>query len=169
MSDLIHQFGINWKLLIAQAINFFILLFLLKKFAYGPILKILRKRREEIEGGLKASKEAKEQLERAEELKEKTLQKARGEALAIVSQAEKTAKVHQEEIVQGGHRKAENLVVEAKKIIEEEKAKMGERVYENTQELIKLGLEKVLGRMPTKERDEILIQEALRELKTTKS
>ena len=168
MEELIKHFGIDWKLLIAQAINFFILLFLLKKFAYGPILKILRKRKEEIEGGLKASKEAKERLERAEELKEETLQKARGEALSIVGQAEKTAKIRQEEIVQGGHQKAELIMADAKKVIEEEKAKMGEEVYQNAEALIKLGLEKVLGRMPTKERDEILIQEALRELKTIK-
>lgn len=168
MSELIAHFGIDWKLLIAQAINFFILLFLLKKFAYGPILKMLRKRREEIEGGLKASKEAKERLERAEELKEATLQKARVEGLAIVGQAEKTAKTKQDEIIQGGHRKAEALVTDAKKIIEEEKAKMGEEVYQSAEALIKLGLEKVLGRMSVKERDEILIQEALRELKTVK-
>lgn len=168
MEELIKNFGIDWKLLIAQAVNFFILLFLLKKFAYGPVLKILRKRRGEIEEGLRASKEAKERLERAEELKEETLQKARGEAFTIVGQAEKTAKTRQEEIIQGGHKKAENLVVEAKKVIEEEKAKIGEEVYENAEALIKLGLEKVLGRMPVKERDEILIQEALRELKAIK-
>lgn len=168
MSELIKHFGIDWKLLLAQAVNFFILLFLLKKFAYGPILKILRKRREEIEGGLKASKEAKERLARAEELKEETLQKARGEALAIVAQAEKIAKVKQEEIVQEANKKVETIVADAKNVIAEEKAKMGDEVYQNAQELVKLGLEKVLGRMPIKERDEILIQEALRELKTVK-
>jgi len=168
MSELIKHFGIDWKLLIAQAINFFILLFLLKKFAYGPILKMLHLRREGIERGLKASREAEEKLEQIEELKEDTLKKARRQALTIVGQAEKSAKTRQEEIIQGGHQKAELVMADAKKVIEEEKAKIGEEVYKNAETLIKLGLEKVLGRMPAKERNEILIQEALRELKTSK-
>ena len=38
MSELLHNFGINGKMLLVQAVNFFILLALLSKFAYRPIL-----------------------------------------------------------------------------------------------------------------------------------
>lgn len=167
MSELIKHFGIDWRLLIAQAINFFILLVLLKKFAYHPILKMLQRRRDEIEKGVKFTKEAGEKLEQIEELKEKTLKTANYQALAIVSKAEESAKMRKEEIVEEAKKKVEIIVADAKNVIAEEKAKMGDEVYQNAQELVKLGLEKVLGRMPTKERDKILIQEALRELKTT--
>ena len=98
MSELIRHFGIDWKLLLAQAVNFLILLVVLKKFAYGPILKILKKRKDEIEKGLKFTKEAGERLEQIGEEKEAVLKEARGEALGIVSQAENTAKIRKDEI-----------------------------------------------------------------------
>ena len=42
---------------------------------------------------------------------------------------------------------------------------MGEEVYRDAEGLIRLGITKVLGRMSTEERDEVLVKEALRELK----
>ncbi len=168
MSELIKHFGIDWRLLIAQAINFFILLILLKKFAYGPILKMLRKRREEIEKGVKFTKEAREKLEQIEELKEQTLKTANSQALTIVTKAEESAKVRGEKIIQETNKKVETIVTDAKKAIEEEKAKMGDEVYKNSQILISMGLARVIGKISPAERDKELIAEALKELKTVK-
>ena len=53
MGDLISQLGIDAKLLIAQVINFVVLLVVLYAFAYKPILKMLHKRTEKIEAGSK--------------------------------------------------------------------------------------------------------------------
>ena len=47
--ELLHKLGIDWRLLIAQLINFSVLLFVLYKFLYHPILNILEKRRKQIE------------------------------------------------------------------------------------------------------------------------
>ena len=49
MSELFSKLGIDWKLLIAQIINFLVLLFVLYKFAYRPILSMLEKRTKKIE------------------------------------------------------------------------------------------------------------------------
>lgn len=168
MNELIKHFGIDWKLLLAQAVNFFILFFLLKKFAYGPILKMLRKRREDIEKGVKFSKEAEEKMEKIEELKENTIKAANSQALAIVNKAEETGKTRKDEIIQEANKKVETIVTDAKKIIEEEKSKMGDEVYKNAQELIRLGVQKVIGKMPAGERDKTLIEEALKELREVK-
>lgn len=165
MSELIKHFGIDWKLLLAQAVNFFILFFLLKRFAYGPILKMLRKRREDIEKGIKFSKEAEEKMEQIEELKENTLKTANTQALTIVNKAEETGKVRKDEIIREANKKVETIVADAKKIIEEEKSKMGDEVYKNAQTLIELGLQKVIGKIPSAERDKKLIEEALKELR----
>lgn len=165
MDELIKHFGIDWKLLLAQAVNFLILLVVLKKFAYGPILKVLKKRKDEIERGLKFTKEAGERLEQIEEEKEAVLKEARGEALGIVSQAENMAKIRKDEIVGEAAKKSGAVVAEAKRVIAEEKAKMGEEVYESAGELVRLAVAKVLGKMPAKDRDSVLVQEALGELK----
>lgn len=165
MSELIRHFGIDWKLLLAQAVNFFILLVILKKFAYGPVLKMLKKRKEEIEKGLKFTKEAGEKLENIGKEREEIMKTARSEALKVVSEAADTARLRRDEAVGEAARKSEEIITAARKVIKEEKAKTGEEVYKEAGSLIKLGIVKVLGKMPAKERDEELIREALKELK----
>lgn len=151
-----------------QAVNFFILLVILKKFAYQPILEMLRKRREDIERGIKASKEAEERLKKADVFKEEILDRARQDSLQIVSRAEDAAKIRKEEIVKEAGRKGEGIIAAAKRSAREEKAKMNEEVYKEARELIRLGLEQTLQRMPSRERDEKLIENALEELKMAK-
>lgn len=166
MSELIRHFGIDWKLLLAQAVNFFILLIILRKFAYGPLMRMLKRRKEEIEKGLKFTKESEDKLKRIGEEREEVLKEARGEALAVVSEAERAAKIRRGDILKEAALKSENVIAEAKRTIEEEKAKMGEAVYRDAESLIGLGIARVLGKMPHPERDKELIQEALGELKT---
>lgn len=129
-------------------------------------MKMLRKRREDIEKGLKFTKEAGEKLERIGEEREAVLKDARVEALSVVREAEATAKVRKDESAIEAVKKSESIIADTKRAIGEEKAKMGEEVYRDAEGLIRLGIAKVLGKMPAEERDGGLIQEALRELKT---
>lgn len=165
MSDLITHFGIDWKLLAAQAVNFFVLLAVLKKFAFGPIMAMLRTRREEIEKGIAMKNEAEENLQKIDILREETLKNAREQAVGIVDQAQETAHARREEILQEATRKSEAVVMEAKRIIREEKEKMIDEFIDNAGDLLRLGVVKILGKIPAKGRDEKLLQEALRELK----
>ncbi len=169
MSEFVTHFGIDWRLLLAQAVNFFLLLFVLKKFAYKPILAMLARRRHEIEKGFELRREAEDTLKRADELRAATLQQARTDALAMVNDAVEAGKKRQEEIVGEAIKKSEQIVHDAKRIIGQEKAIMGEEVERSAHELIRQGLGKVLGKMPHEERDRVLIQEALAELKTISS
>lgn len=166
MAEFITHFGIDWRLFLAQMVNFFLLLFLLKKFAYKPILAMLARRRQEIEKGLELRREAEDTLKRADELREQTLQQARTDSLAMVNEAEQAGKKRQEEIVAEAAKKGEALIHDAKRIIAQEKAIMGEEVYEQAHELIRKGMIQVLGNMPYEERDRRLIRDALVELKT---
>ncbi len=52
MADLLHKLGVDWRLLIAQIVNFAILFFVLRKVLYRPVLKILEERRVRIAKGL---------------------------------------------------------------------------------------------------------------------
>lgn len=168
MQELIHHFGIDIRLLLSQAANFFILLFILWKFAYGPIIRTLKLRRREIEKGLEFTKQAEEELKRTDKVREETLQKAKTDALSIVNEAEALGKERKEEMVKEANKKVESVVADAKRAISEEKAKMGEQVYKNAQDLVKSSIAKVLGKMPAGERDQHLIEEALKELKAAK-
>jgi F-type H+-transporting ATPase subunit b len=66
MGELISKLGIDFKILIAQIINFFILLFVLYRFAYKPVLKALENRSKRIEQSLKDAKAIEEKLQQGE-------------------------------------------------------------------------------------------------------
>lgn len=168
MSEFFHHFGIDWRLLLAQAINFLLLLFLLKKFAFGPIIKMLARRRENIKRGIDLTKTAEEELREAGQKGDHIIKEAEREALSMVTDAQATAKKKQEEIMTEAHHKVEGIIEGAKKTIEEERAKMDDAVYRDAESLIRDGIAKVLGKMPSKERDDLFIKDALGELKSAR-
>ncbi len=91
MSDLFAQLGINLKLLIAQGINFLIVLVVLTIFVYKPLLKYLRERREKIAQGLADAAEAKKAREWAEADGAKLVAEAKQSGLRLVTAAEEEA------------------------------------------------------------------------------
>lgn len=62
MSELFATFGINWKLLLIQAVNFGVLLTALTYFLYRPVMKILDERRAKIAEGVQAAEAAGQRL-----------------------------------------------------------------------------------------------------------
>ncbi|KKS38507.1 MAG: ATP synthase subunit b [Parcubacteria group bacterium GW2011_GWA2_42_14] len=164
MSELIHQFGIEWKILVAQIVNFFILLVILKKFAYGPILNILKERRKKIEEGLLAAEESQKKLGEAEKEKEGILTDARKESIGIIQKSEVTAREKESQILTEAGKKAEGIFVEEKAKIHEEKLKMKEDIYKEFSVFLKEALAKIVEKSP-QDLDDNLIQETLRELK----
>ncbi len=168
MEDLIHNFGINWKLLLAQVVNFAILFFLLKKFAYGPVLAILRKRRDEIKEGFAMRAEAEKTLGEIEEIKTSTTREAEVQALALVQRAEETAGQRRGEIIHDATARGELLVAEAKQKAEKEAEKIEEAVSREAEVLVREGIARVLRQMPAGDRDEELIRGALAAIRSTK-
>ena len=82
-----EQFGFNTSLFISQLISFLIVAFLLHRFAYKPILKVLEQRREEIAKSLANAEEIKKQLAQAEASRQKTLSDANAQANKLIEEA----------------------------------------------------------------------------------
>src|SRR3989338_5831440 len=168
MQELLHNFGVDWKLLLAQVVNFAILFFLLKKFAYAPVLAMLRKRTAEIKKGFAMRAEAEKTLGEVEEIKVKTAQEAQEEALALMKRTEETAAQRKDEIINEATARGDVLVAEAKQKAEKEAEKIEEAVLREAQVLVREGIKQVLRKMPASERDEELIKGALAALKSAK-
>lgn len=166
MSELLHNFGVDWRLLLAQAVNFFLLLAVLWRFAYQPILGIFRQRREDIAKGLADAREAGEHLAKVEQIGEQKLNAARADALGIVNQAEALGKQRKEEIIAEAAQKSEAVLADARRAAGEEQAKAEELFYANAEELMRESIGRVLGRQTPEARDRELIREAISELKT---
>jgi F-type H+-transporting ATPase subunit b len=168
MSELFENLEIKWQLLLAQAVNFFILLFVLKKFLYKPMLKFLRERRETIEEGLKKSDLAEQQFKEMRELQAKELAKTRTEAQGIVEEAKKRAEEAKNEIAANAKQETEALFTKAEKDIDQLKT---QRMQEAEQELGKLaleGMEHLLKEKMPEEKKAALQDEAIGHIKNLK-
>jgi len=168
-ANIFSSFGIDWKLFLAQVVNFLILVLVLRKFAYGPLIKLMRDRKTRIEEGLIYTEEAEKRLKDIEVEKLAVIKMAKNDAFFIVAEAEKNARKKKEEIVKQTIKKNEEIVADAKRLINEEKEKMAEVVYKNAEEFISLGVEKVLAGTTSLDRDKHLIEEAIKQLREINS
>ncbi len=120
MSELFVAFGLNGKLLIAQSINFGLLLLILWHFLYKPVLKMLDERRNKIAESVRKAEAADRRLAEADlEGKESIAQAAR-EAQGIVLSARTRADEEAAEILKRAQAKAEQELAEAHARAEEE-------------------------------------------------
>ena len=99
MEEIIKTFHIDWKLLVAQAVNFAIVVFALYKFAYKPLLKSMNERTAKIEQGLKNAELSQQELAKAETGRKEEIIKAKKEARKIIEEAMEQANENQEKIV----------------------------------------------------------------------
>ncbi len=120
MSQLLSNFGVDWKLLLAQVVNFAILFYVLKRFAYGPLLDMLSRRRDIIKKGLEDADASGQELQnvtreaasmRTEAKKEAhaLLVTAHGEAQDIVEAAKQAAAIKKEEILHSAQKDIEDI------------------------------------------------------------
>lgn len=109
-----EKLGIEPTLLAAQIVNFFIILVLLNKLLYTPILTMLEKRKKDIADGVEMAENMKLEEEKMGQKHEKVLAKARQEALSIIEDAKKQGKEVEKELVSKAHEEALTIISRAK-------------------------------------------------------
>ena len=113
MEQLFDTFGIDWKLLVAQAVNFGILLVVLRYVLYKPIMKTLDERRAKIEQGVKDAEEASVKLAEADTEAGARIAAADTEAEALVAHARDAATSEKSRIVKEAEERAARLTADA--------------------------------------------------------
>src|SRR3989337_2314560 len=94
-----ESLGIDLKLIIIQIINFGLLLFLLTKFLYKPILRILDERKNKIEESLANAQKIAEEKVKLEEEKTKEITEAREVGKRIIEEMRLFGEKEREEIL----------------------------------------------------------------------
>ena len=164
MLEIFTKLGLDMKLIIAQAVNFVLLLVILHRLAYKPILGMLEKRADTIDKSLKQAKKIEEELQRTEEDRKKEMKKAREEYRALVAEAEEIGKQKKEEMTKEARKKTEEIITRAKEEIRNEKEKS---VREARQEIADLAIEiskKIIGRNIDEEKEKELVRESLEKM-----
>lgn len=144
MSELFAAFGINWKLLLVQALNFGALLVVLSYFLYRPVLKLIDERREKIAEGVRTAEAAERRLEEAKAEGDKLVGSAAREAEGIVAQARGRADERAGEIVSGAEARAQAILAEGVARAEEARRKALKESEKEIARTAMLAAEKIL-------------------------
>ena len=164
MSELFSQLGIDWKLLLAQGVNFLILLVVLTKFVYRPLMKMVEERRKRIEFGIKAGEKGAIIINEAEEEKVGIIKKADIQAVAIISEAEKNAQKKAQEIALQADKKAQQALKETMLIAERKEKEQMDKVEIEAKKLVREAIIKTVQLRP-EQVDDKLIEQALGSIK----
>ena len=108
---------------IAQIINLFIQMYLIKRFLFKPINNILEKRKELADKEIREAREAKEEADSLKDQYESSLTNAHAEAAQIVSDAQKEAQSKADAMVKEAQQEASDIKARAAADIEQEKKK----------------------------------------------
>ncbi len=157
MDSFIETFHIDWKIIIAQSINFIIVLFVLYFLIVKPLKQLMKERSAHIEGGLNDAKANAELLANTKKEYDAVISKARTEAHTIFQEGKNEAESKKSEMVEEAKKEVDNMIASGKKVLESEKAKIIEEAKKEIVSLVVLSTEKLLESHPDKNFDELSI------------
>lgn len=153
--------GIDPKTLIIQLITFVLAYMVLRKWAFGPIVKILNRRREIIEDGVKLGEKMRHDEADLEQKIEKELHRTRAEADQIIGEASATAKQLIRDAETDAKKRADILIKEAQDKTELEVKRIRRRLENEMVNLVAQATSAVLDEKVDAKKDAGLIERAL--------
>lgn len=136
--------GVRPELLITQIINFAILLFLLQRFLYKPMLNMLQERRERIRDSLAEAERVRAEAEQQRQQYERELARQRQESQERIQRAMRASEEAREQIIAEARREAEEIKARAREEIEYERRQTLEQLRMQVADLAILAARKVL-------------------------
>lgn len=161
MADLLHAFGVEWRVLIVQIVNVGILVYVLQRFAFKPLLKAIDARREKIEEDELRTKELTERLATIEIREAEILHAARTKSETILQEGIADGKKLAEKISADARTEAAKIIESGKKVLADERSKLVREVKEEIGNLIAHAIEKTVAGSYSKSVEEKMVSEAL--------
>jgi F-type H+-transporting ATPase subunit b len=155
-------------LFIWTILTFLVLAGLLAKFAWRPLLKALEDRQASIRKSLDDAQLAKQELERLQQESVQIIRQARVEAESIISQSRSDAGRLREEMRQKAKSEADAIVKNAERQIQLETTRALQQIRHEAIDLSVMIASKIIQRNLSKEDNDRLIEEALRQVEARK-
>lgn len=137
MEEIVKTFGIKWELLAFQAVNFLILLVLLHRFLYKPLLKVISERESHIRKGVNDAERAGKELKDAEHEKTRILTKAAKEGEATLAIAKRSADDERAATLRDAAERSAAILARAEKQGEDEKRRL---IFESKEEIARMAV-----------------------------
>ncbi len=158
----IAALGLDVRGLIFQIINFGILLLLLYRFAYKPLLRFLQERQQTIDESVRTAKQIERTRELVEEQQHTMLARARQEAEKIIDKSEQQAQAIREQAEVTGQTAAKHLEEQAQATIARETAEAKKQLKQEVLELVALASSRILMEKIDAAKDRALIEQSVR-------
>lgn len=159
-----REFGIQPILILAQAVNFLVLLVLLRRFLYRPILKILSQRHTHIAASIKQAEEIEMRLSQTKKEQEKILTEAQKQAQGIITEAKIDADMIAQQAETRAKQLTEEMIAQASLKIQQEHAAMYAQLKGELAHLVVLATQIVARKTLTERDQKQLVEQAVREV-----
>ncbi len=166
--EIFKDFGVNPILLVAQIINFLIVLFLLKRFMYKPVLDILKKRENQIKEGLKKAEESERKLAQTLEKEKEILNKAHENAEKIISDAKTEALETKAKIEELTKKEVGRMLDQSRMTIEQEAKEAEKNLGKKIGQIAVTILEKSLKGIFGEREQKLIMKKAIAQLEKQK-
>jgi len=161
-AQVLSQFGVDWWKFGTTTINFIIVLAVLHRYAYKPLLALLDERRERIEKSLRDAEKIKEELARTEVSRKEILDKAYVQAQRLIDEAKVSAAKVEEKKIQEATAQAEDIVRKAHASAVQDREKQFIELKKQIGNLVVDTTSRVVGKVITPEDERRLQEETAR-------
>jgi F-type H+-transporting ATPase subunit b len=164
ITEILSKFGVDWPHFIAQLVLFLIVYFVLNRFAFAPLLKVLEERRKRIEEGQLNAEKIKKQLAEAELRYQEVLRKANDDSQAMLEESRKNNEAFSQREMDKAVKESAAIVERARHEITSERNRMVDEVKREMVSLVVKTTAQVAGKVLTPEDQKRLSEEASKEL-----
>lgn len=154
--------GIDGRSFLFQLITFLLVFLVLKQFAFKPIGKMLARRREVIDAGVRAGMEMEKQKAELDKKVASEISLARAEGDKIIANAHKEAREIAREAEKAAHRKTETMLADAEARLDEEARRAKQKLEKDIVNLVSEATEAIVEEKVDAKKDSALIDKALR-------
>jgi F-type H+-transporting ATPase subunit b len=165
MIEALNNIGFDWQIAFANFIGFLLIFWILKKFAFGPIKKLIAERQETIQTGIDQAQQSENELLVAQQKAEEEIKAAKGQANQIVADAKEQADTQISNAKGLADNEVAGILKNANAQIEKNKVQMEKELLEKTAGLVAMGVEKILEQDVDQDRNSSLNKRALDILK----
>ena len=147
----------------AQLVNFGLVLLVLWRFAYRPIVNMLEARSEKIEKSVKQAEEIEARMNASEVERDEMMKQARLTAQEVAKKAQEDAEARTKAMGEKARAEVEKIVVQGKAQLASEREEMLSQVRKEVAQMAILAAEKILGETIDKKKSEALAVNTLKE------
>ncbi len=164
MAETLQSLGIQWPKLIAQAVNFAIVLFILWRWAYRPVFAMLDARREKIAEAMADADKIKADLAKTEAERREILTKAGDQANKLIEEARAAAARVRDQETQKAVAAAEQIMIKAREAAVQDHNRMLQELKREVGRLVVQTTATVTGKILTPEDQRRLAEETEKQL-----